>query len=93
MNQVARQVMASQRHVAVARSFGTAAPSTSAKGGKFTAAQWGEMAVKGIRPSEIQVEKTYSSLPSVEEALVNVTLVDFKGDHYKIVGKTGETLM
>ena len=76
----------------VVRSFGTVA-AVAAGGGGFTPAQLGEMAVKGIRPSEAIAEKQYTSLPRVEESLVHVTLVDFKGDQYKIVGKVGESLM
>jgi len=93
VNLLARPAVARQRVAfATVRAFGTAAPAAPV-GGKFTAAQLGEMAVKGIRPSEVQAAKQYTSLPLVEESLVHITLVDFKGDQYKIVGKVGESLM
>jgi hypothetical protein len=79
-----------QKRLAV-RSMATVAKA-GATGG-FTPAQLGAMAVNGVRPSEVKQEKTYDSLPRVKDILVNVTLVDFKGDQYKIVGRVGDTLM
>ena len=66
---------------------------TTAGLGGLSAAEIGKLAVNGIRPSEMKPEKVYTTLPKVEEVLVHVTLVDFKGDQYKIVGRVGDSLM
>ena len=83
------QSVSRQIRFAEARSFATAAKGA----GGFSAADIANMAVNGIRPSEVKAEKTYSYLPKVEEYLVRVTLVDFKGDQYNIVGRVGDSLM